>query len=166
MNLVEKLDKEIIEAMKAKDSVRLATLRGVKGAMKLQSIDHKKEINDELLIDVVSKEIKTRNESIKEFEKGGRQDLIDKTEAEIKILSKYLPEQLSEEEIVNIINQVFEEVNPSGIKDMGKVMGIVTPKVKGKADMSVVSALIEINWTNIYKLKKILYNLAIKKNND
>ena len=142
MNLVETLDKEIIEAMKAKDSVRLATLRGVKGAMKLQSIDHKKEINDELLIDVVSKEIKTRNESIKEFEKGGRQDLIDKTEEEIKILSKYLPEQLSEEEIVNIINQVFEEVNPSGIKDMGKVMGIVTPKVKGKADMSVVSSLI------------------------
>lgn len=142
MNLVETLDKEIIEAMKAKDSVRLATLRGVKGAMKLQSIDHKKEINDELLIDVVSKEIKTRNESIKEFEKGGRQDLIDKTETEIKILSKYLPEQLSEEEIVNIINQVFEEVKPSGIKDMGKVMGIVTPKVKGKTDMSVVSALI------------------------
>lgn len=142
MNLVETLDKEIIEAMKAKDSVRLATLRGVKGDMKLQSIDHKKEINDELLIDVVSKEIKTRNESIKEFEKGGRQDLIDKTETEIKILSKYLPEQLSEEEIVNIINQVFEEVKPSGIKDMGKVMGIVTPKVKGKADMSVVSALI------------------------
>ena len=142
MNLVETLDKEIIEAMKAKDSVRLATLRGVKGAMKLRSIDHKKEINDELLIDVVSKEIKTRNESIKEFEKGGRQDLIDKTETEIKILSKYLPEQLSEEEIVNIINQVFEEVKPSGIKDMGKVMGIVTPKVKGKADMSVVSALI------------------------
>ena len=93
MNLVETLDKEIIEAMKAKDSVRLATLRGVKGAMKLQSIDHKKEINDELLIDVVSKEIKTRNESIKEFEKGGRQDLIDKTEEEIKVLSKYLPEQ-------------------------------------------------------------------------
>lgn len=142
MNLIETLDKEIIEAMKAKDSVRLATLRGVKGAMKLQSINHKKEINDELLIDVVSKEIKTRNESIKEFEKGGRKDLIDKTEAEIKILSKYLPEQLSEAEIVNIINQVFEEVNPSGIKDMGKVMGIVTPKVKGKADMSVVSALI------------------------
>ena len=142
MNLVETLDKEIIEAMKAKDSVRLATLRGVKGAMKLQSIDHKKEINDRLLIDVVSKEIKARNESIKEFEKGGRKDLIDKTEAEIKILSKYLPEQLSEEEIVNIINQVFEEVNPSGIKDMGKVMGIVTPKVKGKVDMSVVSALI------------------------
>ena len=143
MNLVQELDKEIIEAMKAKDSVRLATLRGVKGAIKLQSIDHKKEINDELLIDVVSKEIKSRNESIKEFEKGNRQDLIDKTKEEIDILSKYLPEQLSEYEIITIINQVFEEVKPSGIKDMGKVMGKVTPLVKGKADMGLVSSLIK-----------------------
>ena len=143
MNLVQELDKEIIEAMKAKDSVRLATLRGVKGAIKLQSIDHKKEINDDLLIDVVSKEIKTRNESIKEFEKGNRQDLIDKTKEEIDILSKYLPEQLSEDEIITIINQVFEEVKPSGIKDMGKVMGKVTPLVKGKADMGLVSSLIK-----------------------
>lgn len=143
MNLVQELDKEIIEAMKAKDSGRLATLRGVKGAIKLQSIDHKKEINDELLIDVVSKEIKTRNESIKEFEKGNRQDLIDKTKEEIDILSKYLPEQLSEDEIITIINQVFEEVKPSGIKDMGKVMGKVTPLVKGKADMGLVSSLIK-----------------------
>ena len=145
MNLVQELDKEIIEAMKAKDSVRLATLRGVKGAIKLQSIDHKKEINDELLIDVVSKEIKSRNESIKEFEKGNRQDLIDKTKEEIDILSKYLPEQLSEDEIITIINQVFEEVKPSGIKDMGKVMGKVTPLVKGKADMGLVSSLIKEN---------------------
>lgn len=142
MEFVKELDKDIIEAMKAKDSIRLATLRGVKGAMKLQSIDHKKEINDELLIEVVSKEIKTRNESIKEFEKGARQDLIDKTQQEIEILTKYLPEQLSQEEIVEIIEKVFAEVKPSGIKDMGKVMGTVTPLVKGKADMGVVSSLI------------------------
>lgn len=142
MDLVKELDKDIIEAMKTKDSVRLTTLRGVKGAMKLQSIDHKKEINDELLIEVVSKEIKTRNESIKEFEKGARQDLIDKTQAEIEILSKYLPEQLSQEEIIEIIEKVFAEVNPFGIKEMGKVMGAVTPLVKGKADMGVVSSLI------------------------
>lgn len=142
MDLVKELDQDIIEAMKAKDSVRLATLRGVKGAMKMQSIDHKKEINDELLIEVVSKEIKTRNESIKEFEKGNRQDLIDKTNVEIEILGKYLPEQLTEEEIVEIIEKVFAEVNPVGIKDMGKVMGAVTPLVKGKADMGIVSSLI------------------------
>lgn len=143
MDLVKELDKDIIEAMKAKDSVRLTTLRGVKGTMKLQSIDHKKEINDELLIDVVSKEIKTRNESIKEFEKGNRQDLIDKTQEKIEILNKYLPEQLTEEEIIEIIDKVFAEVNPTSIKEMGKVMGAVTPLVKGKADMGVVSSLIK-----------------------
>jgi len=148
MDLVKELDKDIIEAMKAKDTMRLTTLRGVKGVMKLQSIDHKKEINDELLIDVVSKEIKTRNESIKEFEKGNRQDLIDKTKEEIEILNKYLPEQLTQEEIIEIIDKVFSEVNPSGIKDMGKVMGAVTPLVKGKADMGVVSGLIRTKLNN------------------
>ena len=142
MDFVKELDQDIIGAMKAKDSVRLATLRGIKGAMKLQSIDHKKEINDELLIEVVSKEIKTRNESIKEFEKGNRQDLIDKTRVEIEILNKYLPEQLTQEEILEIIAQAFTEVNPSGMKDMGKIMGIVTPRVKGRADMGMVSSLI------------------------
>lgn len=142
MELVKELDKDIIEAMKAKNTTTLTTLRGVKGAMKIQNIDHKKEINDELLIEVVSKEIKTRNESIKEFEKGGRQDLIDKTKEEIEILNKYLPEQLTEEEINEIIDKVFADVNPTGIKDMGKIMGLVTPLVKGKADMGVVSGII------------------------
>ena len=148
MDLVKELDKDLIEAMKAKDSVSLTTLRAVKGAMKMQNIDHKKEINDELLIEVVSKEIKTRNESIKEFEKGSRQDLIDKTKAEIEILNKYLPEQLSQDEIIEIIEKVFTEVNPAGIKDMGKVMGMVTPLVKGKADMGVVSGLIREKLNN------------------
>lgn len=148
MDLVKELDKDVIEAMKAKDSIKLATLRAIKGAMKMQNIDHKKEINDELLIDVVSKEIKTRNESIKEFEKGARQDLIEKTQTEIEILNKYLPEQLSLEEISEIIEKVFIEVNPTGIKDMGKVMGTITPLVKGKADMSVVSGLIREKLNN------------------
>lgn len=148
MDLVKELDKDIIDAMKNKEVVKLATLRGVKANMKLQNIDHKKEINDELLIDVVSKEIKTRNESIKEFEKGSRTDLIDKTKEEINILSKYLPVQLTEEEILNIINEVFDEVKPIGIKDMGKIMGVITPKVKGKADMSVVSNLIRNKLNN------------------
>ncbi len=148
MNLVKELDKDIIDAMKAKDSLCLATLRGVKGAMKLQSIDNKKEINDELLIDVVSKEIKTRNESIKEFEKGNRTDLVDKTKQEIEILNKYLPEQLTIDEINTIIEKVFLDVNPTGIKDMGKVMSLVTPLVKGKADMGVVSKLIKDKLAN------------------
>ena len=142
MNLVEMLDAEIISAMKEKNTVKLSTLRGVKAALKMQNIDHKKEINDELLIDVVSREIKTRNESIKEFEKGNRNDLIDKTNEEIAILSKYLPEQLSDEEVNEIIDQVFAEVNPTGMKDMGAIMGKLTPILKGKADMGKVSGII------------------------
>ena len=149
MNLVQELDKEIIEAMKAKDSVRIATLRGVKGAIKLQSIDHKKEINDELLIDVVSKEIKSRNESIKEFEKGNRQDLIDKTKEEIDILSKYLPEQLSHDELMNLIDSVFVKVNPTSAKDMGLIMKELTPLVKGKCDMKEVSLIIKDKLSNL-----------------
>ena len=140
--MVEKLKQDMIAAMKAKDKDRLTTIRMIKGDLDKEHIDKKREINDDLLIEVVNRGIKQRKDSIVEFEKGGRDDLIQKTQAELEILQSYLPAQLSEEEIVNIINQVFEEVNPSGIKDMGKVMGIVTPKVKGKADMSVVSALI------------------------
>ena len=143
MDLVKKLDEEIISAMKEKNTIKLNTLRGVKAAMKQQNIDSKKEINDELLIDVVSKEIKTRNESIKEFEKGNRTDLIEKTQEEINYLNDYLPEQLSDEELNKIIDEVFTKVNPTGMSDMGKVMGKVTPLVKGKADMGKVSSIIK-----------------------
>lgn len=143
MEFVKKLDAEIISAMKEKNTVKLNTLRGVKAAMKQQNIDNKKEINDELLIDVVSKEIKTRNESIKEFEKGNRTDLIEKTQEEINYLNDYLPEQLSDDELNKIIDEVFEKINPTGMSDMGKVMGSVTPLVKGKADMGKVSSIIK-----------------------
>ena len=142
MELVNKLDSEIISAMKEKNTVKLNTLRGVKAAMKQANIDKKIEISDELLIDVVSKEIKTRNESIKEFEKGGREDLVAKTKEEISYIEVYLPEQLSDSELTEIIDKVFSEINPTGMSDMGKVMGAVTPLVKGKADMSKVSSLI------------------------
>lgn len=142
MNLVEQLDKDMIEAMKNHEKERLTVIREIKAGMKQANIDQKKEISDELLIEVVSRGIKTRKESIKEFEKGNRNDLVEKTQNEIEVLSKYLPKQLSEEEILALIEKVFAEVNPTGIKDMGKVMGIITPLVKGKADMGVVSNLI------------------------
>lgn len=142
MNLVEQLDKDMIEAMKNHEKERLTVIREIKAGMKQANIDQKKEISDELLIEVVSRGIKTRKESIKEFEKGSRNDLVEKTQNEIEILSKYLPKQLTEEEIIALIDQVFAEVNPTGIKDMGKVMGTITPLVKGKADMGIVSNLI------------------------
>lgn len=140
--MVEQLEKDMIEAMKAKDMFRLTVIRMVKGALKQEQIDHKKEINDELLIDVVNKQIKMRKDSIAEFEKGNRQDLVEKTQSEIDILLKYLPEQLSSEEVEKIINEIFDEVKPEGMKDMGKVMGLAQGKLKGKADMKEVSTII------------------------
>lgn len=140
--MVEKLDKDMIEAMKSKDKDKLTVIRMVKASLKQEQIDHKKEINDDLLIDVVNRQIKMRKDSISEFEKGNRTDLIEKTQAEIDILMNYLPEQLSSEEVNKIIDEIFAEVNPTGPKDMGKVMQQATAKLKGKADMKEVSTII------------------------
>jgi uncharacterized protein YqeY len=141
--MVEQLNKDMIDAMKAKDKDRLTVIRMVKAALKQEQIDHKKEINDDLLIDVVNKQIKMRKDSITEFEKGGRKDLVDKTQAEIDVLMKYLPEQLSHDEVVKIIDEVFAEVKPSSVKDMSKVMKEATAKLKGKADMKEVSTIVK-----------------------
>ena len=140
--MIEKLDKDMIEAMKAHEKEILTVIRMVKAALKQEQIDHKKEINDELLIDVVNKQIKMRKDSIAEFEKANRTDLVEQTQAEIDILLAYLPEQLSSEEVEKIINDIFEEVKPEGMKDMGKVMGLAQGKLKGKADMKEVSTII------------------------
>ena len=140
--MVEKLDKDMIEAMKNKDKNRLTVIRMVKAQLKQEQIDHKKEINDDLLIDVVNKQIKMRRDSITEFEKANRTDLVLQTQSEIDILLEYLPEQLSEEEIVSVINEIFDDIKPSGVKDMGKVMSVAQSKLKGKADMKVVSTII------------------------
>lgn len=141
--MVEKFMEDIKTAMKSGDKETLSVLRMAKGSMDKERIDKKREVNDELLTEVIAREIKTRNESIKEFEKGGRTDLVEQTQNEIDVLKKYLPEQLSEEEVDNIIDEVFNEVKPESMRDMGKVMGIVTPKVKGRYDMSEVSAKIK-----------------------
>lgn len=141
--MVEKLKNDMIEAMKNKEKERLTVIRMVKAAMDQEHIDHKREINDDLLIDVVNKQIKMRKDSIVEFEKGNRNDLIEKTQNEIAILEKYLPEQLSEAEVIKIIDEIFEEVKPQGQKDMGKVMKEATSKLKGKTDMKSVSEIIK-----------------------
>ena len=147
--MVEQLEKDMIEAMKAKDMFRLTVIRMVKGALKQEQIDHKKEINDELLIDVVNKQIKMRKDSIAEFEKASRTDLVDKTQSEIDILLAYLPEQLSTEEVEKIINEIFDDVKPEGMKDMGKVMGLAKTKLNGKADMKEVSTIIRERLQNL-----------------
>ena len=143
MSLVEQLKQDMITAMKEKDKERLTVIRMVKAALDKERIDSKKEINDDLLIDVVNKQIKMRNDSITEFKKANRMDLVEKNMFELDVLKKYLPEQLSEQEVEKIIDEIFDMVKPTSQKDMGKVMKEVTPKLKGKADMKFVSELIK-----------------------
>ena len=144
--LYDKISKDMVEAMKAHDKDTVSTLRLLKSAIDLYLINNKMDrhdASDEVVIEVVNKQVKTHKESIEEFKKGNRQDLIDGLNKEIELLSKYLPEQLSKEEVVKIIEEVFDEVKPEGMKDMGKLMGMITPKVKGRYDMSEISKMIK-----------------------
>lgn len=140
---------DLTTAMKNQDKEVLSVLRMVKGAIQLEEIAKKHELTDEEFIGVVSKQIKTRKESILEFEKANRNDLIEKTNKEIEILEKYMPEQLSEEEVLKVIDDAFNEIKPQAQSDMGKIMGLVTPKLKGKADMSFVSKTIKERLANL-----------------
>lgn len=140
---------DLKNAMKNQDKELLAVIRMVKGAISLEEINKKRELTDDEIIDVISKQIKTRKESIIEFEKGNRNDLVEKTKSEIEILNKYMPEQLSIDEINKKIEEAFEEIKPTGMSDMGKIMGKVTPIFRGKADMSLVSKIIKDKLSNI-----------------
>lgn len=140
--MLEKFKSDLITAMKEKDKVKLNTLRSVKGAMQLEVINNKKEENDELLLTTINKQIKMRNDSIEEFKKGSRDDLVKAYEEEIEILKAYMPEQLSEEEIDNIIDEAISSTGADNIKQMGLVMKEVSPKVKNRCDMKVVSTKI------------------------
>ena len=140
---------DIKEAMKSQDKELLSVIRMVKGAMQLEEINLKRELNDDEVISVIQKQIKSRKESIEEFKKANRDDLIEKTEKEIDILNKYMPEQLTIEEINKIIDEAFELIKPQSMKDMGKIMSEITPKIKGKADMSYVSSTIKEKINNI-----------------
>ena len=139
----ERILTDLVSAMKSKDKEKLSVLRMVKGAMQLEEINVKHELNDDEVIKIISKQIKTRKDSIVEFEKGNRADLIESTTNEIKILEEYMPEQMTEEEISKVIDKVFAEVNPNGPKDMGKIMSSISPLVKGKADMGLVNKMIK-----------------------
>lgn len=145
----QKLLNDLVDSMKNQDKETLSVLRMVKGAIQLEEISNKHELTDDEFITVVGKQIKTRKESVNEFEKAGRTDLVDKTNKEIEILNKYMPEQLSDLEILKVIEDAFVVVSPQSKSDMGKIMSIVTPKLKGKADMSFVSKTIQEKLNNL-----------------
>lgn len=140
---------DLKQAMKNKDKKRLAVIRMIKGAIQMDELDKKRELNDDEVVSIISKQIKTRNDSIKEFEKANRTDLIDQTKEEIEILEEYMPEQMTENEILEVIDKVWNEINPTSMKDMGKIMGVLTPFVKGKADLGFVSKIVREKLNNL-----------------
>lgn len=135
------------EAMKSHDKETLSTLRFLKSAVDLFKINNKMDRtespSDDTVIEVVSKQVKTHKESIEEFKKAGRNDLVENLLKEVQVLSKYLPEQLSEDEVRSKIDEVISSVKASSIKDMGKVMKELTPIFKGKADMKLVNTIVK-----------------------
>ena len=135
----DKILNDLKEAMKSQNKEALLVIRSIKSAMQLEEINLHRELKDDEIIDVISKQIKTRKDSIVEFSKGNREDLVNMTQREIDILNSYMPEQLSDNEIDEIIDKVFQSVKPTSPKDMGKIMSEITPLVKGKADMKEVS---------------------------
>ena len=143
--LYETISNDMKEAMKAHDKDSLNTIRLLKSAIDMYLVNNKMERNscsDEIVIDIVSKQVKTHKESIEEIKKGNRQDLVDKLLKEIDLLSKYLPKQLTEEEINSEIDKVFDKVKPTSMKDMGLIMKELTPIFKGKADMKTVNEIV------------------------
>jgi len=143
MEMNDRIKLDMIIAMKAKDKLTLEVIRMVKGAIQLEEISKRSELSDDDIVAIVSKQIKMRNESIVEFKKANREELVAKTTNEIEILNKYLPVQLTEAEVNQLINETIISVDAKVPTDMGKVMKELTPLVRGKTDMSKVNVLIK-----------------------
>ena len=142
MSLMEKLTADMKEAMKQGEKERLSVIRLVRSAVRQAEIDGKKTLSDDEIIGVITKEVKMRRDSIEEFERGGRSDLVEKTQAEIAILMPYLPAQLSPDEVRQLVETAVAEVGATTAKDMGKVMGVLMPRVKGRADGKLVNEIV------------------------
>lgn len=143
MSLKTQIQEDIKSAMKAKESFKLATLRLLSAAMKQKEVDERVELDDAAVLAIIEKLIKQRKDSISQFEKAGRQDLVDAEKNELTILAAYLPAQMSEAEIAAAIEAAVASTGAAGPKDMGKLMGVLKPQLAGKADMGKVSALVK-----------------------
>jgi len=141
--LFDKINADIITAMKAKDEAGLSALRMLKSAIKYKEVDLKREVTDEDVIDVLSKQAKQRKESIEGFEKGGRPEAAASEKVELALIEKFLPAAISDTELAQLIEDAIKSSGAAGPKDMGKVMGVLNPKIKGRADMGKVSGLVK-----------------------
>ena len=139
-----KINDDLKNAMKEKDAFKLSVLRMLKSALQLEKIAKKHELDDNEIITVIKKQVKLRKDSILEYKKYNKEESVKDLEKEIEILSVYLPEEMSIEEINTLIDEVFKDTNPSSIKDMGNVMKLVNEKIAGKnADMSLISKTVK-----------------------
>lgn len=143
MSIKDQLMADLKDAMKQKQGLRKSVITMLRAAVKQIEVDQRKELTDEEVIDVIVTQVKQKRSVIDEFLKGDREDLAEEAKEEIAVLEKYLPEQLSEEALKTIISDVISETGASSMKDMGKVMGIVNPKVKGRADGKTVSQIVK-----------------------
>jgi uncharacterized protein YqeY len=143
MSLKDQITDDMKAAMRAKESARLGTIRLLTAAIKQKEVDERIELTDDQILAIIEKMIKQRKDSISQFEAGGRQDLADIEKSELVILSAYMPAALSEAEVQSEISAAVTAVGAAGPQDMGKVMGILKPKLAGRADMTAVSALVK-----------------------
>jgi uncharacterized protein YqeY len=141
--LLKRLNADVTAAQKARDEARLSALRFIKSAIQYKQVELKKDLTDADVIDVLARQAKQRRESIEGFEKGGRADLVAKEKAELAIVEEYLPKQMSDDELAAEVKAAISESGAASLKEMGKVMAVLNPKVKGKADMGKVSGMVK-----------------------
>jgi uncharacterized protein len=143
MSLLERLNNDMKQAMKNKEKDKLSVIRMLKASIQNEALKQRQDLTDDEELTVLSRELKQRKDSLQEFENAGRSDLVDKVRTELVYVEAYMPEQLSEEDISKIVNETILEVNATSKADMGRVMGALMPKVKGKADGSLVNKLVQ-----------------------
>ncbi len=143
MSLKEKLMEDLKDSMKSKDTIKKNTITMVRAAIKQREVDERIELSEDAILDIISKQLKEKRMAIEEFKKGQRQDLVELTEKEIEILLQYLPKQLSEEEVEEIVIETIKEINATSMKDIGIIMKAVMPKVKGRTDGNIVNKIIK-----------------------
>ena len=143
MSLKDKLMEDLKDAMKNKNEVKKNTITMIRAAIKQIEVDKRVELEDNDVIDIISKEAKKRKDALAEFEKAGREDLINQTNEELAIIKAYLPEELSEEELTQIIEDTIKEVGAETMKDMGKVMQAVKTKTAGRADGKTINEIVK-----------------------
>ena len=141
--LKEQITEDMKSAMKAREKARLATIRLILSAMKQKEVDERVELTDEHVLTILNKMVKQRRDSITQYEKAGRDDLVSQEQFELDLITHYLPAQLSEEDIQSVVSTTIQEEGASSMKDMGKLMGLLKSKLEGRADMAKVSQLIK-----------------------